>query len=1057
MKAARLLLCVTILVAGLFSASSSGISTASPQSKPGDLDLTFDGDGIVTTSGPGTFADARDVATQHDGKILLAGYGDPYLDGFMVARYDDTGALDPTFGDGGISTTLFGTYALGIGIALQDDGRVLVAGWSGTPGNNDFGLVRYLIDGSLDPSFGNGGTVITGGTNLEEAYAVAVQPDGKIVAVGKSFLRNNRLMVARYLTDGTLDPTFGSGGIVIPRIGSDDVANGVAIQPDGGIVVVGSSTNASSGKDLTITRFQTNGTLDTSFSGDGILTVPVAPGDGDDAATDAKIQLDGRIVVVGYASEPFDDWAAVRILADGSLDTTFGGGDGIVITKFEQNNGQPSNVAMASDGKIVVGGSTYGPADFAVVRYQTDGTLDGTFGTDGVVLTAIGDQAYAQGVALAPDGKIVLGGSSGNQFAAARYLVEGLVGTNLAIAATPDRLAQGDVVDLSGTLTFDDGSSAEGKTIHVTRTNPDGSSTPLPDATTDAQDAYAASDAPAEIGTTVYSVRYDGDETHDPAVAAADVEVVTGARSDFNADGYADLAVGVPWEDNRNVTDTGAINVLYGSASGLTSNLDQFWDETSTGVSTNGTADGFGFSSSTGDFNGDGFSDLAASAPGKQVGGATYGGAVVALYGGSAGLATTGSQFWTQDSPDVEGAAATDDFFGWSVAAGDLNGDGFDDLAVGVPGETVGGDEFAGAVNVLYGSVAGLTSTGDQLWNQDSTNINNTAEAGDQFGLAVGIGDFDGNGFHDLAVGVPTEVIDTKIDAGAVNVIYGSAAGLTATDDDFWNQNSEFINDKVETDDWFGYRVASGDFDGDGYGDLIVGVPEENLTGGSNAGAVNIIYGSATGLDAAGDDFWNQDSDGINNSAEANDEFGLAVAAGDFDGDAFDDAAIGIASEDLTGAVDGGAVSVIYGTTGGLDDPGDDFWNQNVSGIEDTAEAADLFGYALVAADFGNGPEDDLAIGVVLEKVGSVQYAGAANVIYGSPSDLTSTGDQFWNQDSTDIEDQAEVDDEFGSGMGQPSSANSSGPSAHRPAWPKLIGPGRLVGRSGIWTAWSHV
>src|SRR5439155_6825078 len=175
---------------------------------------------------------------------------------------------------------------------------------------------------------------------------------------------------------------------------------------------------------------------------------------------------------------------------------------------------------------------------------------------------------------------------------------------------------------------------------------------------------------------------------------------------------------------------------------------------------------------------------------------------------------------------------------------------------VGVPGEAVGGKDFAGAANVLYGSVTGITASGDQFWHQDSSNINNTAETDDEFGLSVAIGDFDGNGFGDLAVGVPLEDLTNGVDAGAVNVLYGSSAGLTSTADDFWNQDVDGINNKVEDGDVFGYRVAAGNFDGNGYADLLVGVPAEDLSGGEDAGAVNVIYGTATGLDDQGDDFW---------------------------------------------------------------------------------------------------------------------------------------------------------------------------------------------------------
>lgn len=490
-------------------------------------------------------------------------------------------------------------------------------------------------------------------------------------------------------------------------------------------------------------------------------------------------------------------------------------------------------------------------------------------------------------------------------------------------------------------------------------------------------------------------------------------------HSDFNADGVADLAVGVPFEDIASFVDTGSANVLYGTLAGLSSAGNQFWDQTGTGSATNATDDAFGFSSASGDFDGDGFADLAVGTPGETVGAFGFAGAVSILYGSASGLAAAGSQQWNEDSANVEGSAAEGDFFGWSVASGNFNGDGFDDLVIGVPGESVSGKGFAGSVNVLYGSASGLSAAGDQRWHQNSSGVNDSVQFADQFGLSVGTGDFDGKGYADLAVGVPTEDLDGDVDAGAVNVLYGSASGLTSTNDDFWHQDSTGINNTAEDDDWFGYRATGGDFDGDGFDDLLTGAPEEDLDTGANAGGASVIYGSASGLTSTGDDFWHQGSDGINNEPELNDEFGFTVAAGNFDGDGFDDAAIGVASEGLSGAPFGGGVEVIYGTSGGLDDPNDDFWHQGSPGIEDEPEDFDGFGFAVMAGNFGNGPEDDLAVGVPFEIIGAADAAGAVNVIYGSPSDLTSTGDQFWHQDSTAILDQAEEGDWFGWGLGQ--------------------------------------
>ena len=198
----------------------------------------------------------------------------------------------------------------------------------------------------------------------------------------------------------------------------------------------------------------------------------------------------------------------------------------------------------------------------------------------------------------------------------------------------------------------------------------------------------------------------------------------------------------------------------------------------------------------------------------------------------------------------------------------------------------------AGAVNILYGSASGLTDTGNQFWNQDSTGIGGDAEAGDLFGSALATRDFDGDGFDDLAVGVPHENVGSVSDGGAISVLYGSASGLTAAGNDVWNQNSSGIVDTAEAGDLFGSALATGDFDGDGFDDLAVGVPFENVGSVSDAGAVSILYGSASGLHFARNQIWNQDSPGILERAEAGDLFGSALTTRDFDGVA--DLAVGV-------------------------------------------------------------------------------------------------------------------------------------------------------------------
>ncbi len=385
-------------------------------------------------------------------------------------------------------------------------------------------------------------------------------------------------------------------------------------------------------------------------------------------------------------------------------------------------------------------------------------------------------------------------------------------------------------------------------------------------------------------------------------VDAAEVGDQFGAvltTSDFNGDGFTDLAVGAPGDDVGAIVDAGGVHVLYGSVYRLTSTWDQFWTQDTPYIPGHSEADDqFGFALTAGDFNGDGTDDLAVGTPFENDEDGTNEddvGAVCLIYGapGSVAsgrglsLAVLPAQSWTQDTFGVEGAEEAGDWFGYALAAGDFNGDGRDDLAVGVPGEDVGAIGDAGAVHVLFGAGYGLTSTNDFLWHQDVTDVEGTADAGDMFGYAVAVGDFNGDGRADLAVGVPGEDLAgagqdqaSLFDVGAVNVLYGSPAGLSATyfADQYWNQNVPGVQDAAEAYDHFGSVLGVGDFNGDGRADLAVGVPDEDVGAAVNAGAVNVLYGSSSGgLTSNLNQFWHQDSPGVEGDAGAYDGFGRGL------------------------------------------------------------------------------------------------------------------------------------------------------------------------------------
>jgi hypothetical protein len=353
--------------------------------------------------------------------------------------------------------------------------------------------------------------------------------------------------------------------------------------------------------------------------------------------------------------------------------------------------------------------------------------------------------------------------------------------------------------------------------------------------------------------------------------------------------------------------------------------------------------------------------------------------------------------------------------FGAALATGDFNADGFDDLAIGVPGESKGTILGAGVVIVLHGSASGLTVTGNQLWHQSVNGVLNDAEANDRFGSSLAAADFNGDGFADLAVGVPLEDLSGS-DAGGVNVLYGGAGGLSATNDQFWSQAANGIVDNAEAGDQFGAAVAAGDFNGDGIGDLAIGV-RESLGTLTSAGAVHVLYGTSNGLSATGAQFWTQNVSGVPDSAEAQDQFGAALTAGDFNGDAMDDLVIAATGEGLGSVAGAGAVHVLYGAATRLGTAGTQFWSQDSGGILDAAEPNDRFGWSVASGDFDGDGFDDLVTGVPLENLNGLDDAGAANVVNGGTDGLTSTGNRFWNQATSGVPGDLARLDQFGAAL----------------------------------------
>jgi uncharacterized delta-60 repeat protein len=417
----------------LIAAVALVLAIANPAAAPpGDLDPTFDGDGLVTTDFAGDTDQAFGMAIQGDGKIVAA--GNAVVSGnydFALARYNTDGSLDSTFdGDGLVITDFAGETEVAHGVAIQGDGKIVAAGVAFVSGTFDFALARYNTDGSLDTTFSGDGLVTTDfAGDTDRAFGMAIQGDGKIVAAGFAGVSGTvDFALARYNTDGSLDTTFDGDGLVITDFAGDaEVAYGVAIQGDGKIVAAGLAV-VSGIDDFALARYNTDGSLDTTFSGDGLVTTDFAGST--DRAFGMAIQGDGKIVAAGFAFvSGTQDFALARHNTDGSLDTTFSG-DGLVTTDFAGSFDQVYAVAIQANGKILAAGCVRcfgGTDDFALARYNTDGSLDTTFSGDGKVTTDFAggtDQAYA--VAIQANGRIVAAGTafvSGTNldFALARY------------------------------------------------------------------------------------------------------------------------------------------------------------------------------------------------------------------------------------------------------------------------------------------------------------------------------------------------------------------------------------------------------------------------------------------------------------------------------------------------------------------------------------------------------------------------------------------------------------------------------------------------------------
>jgi hypothetical protein len=443
---------------------------------------------------------------------------------------------------------------------------------------------------------------------------------------------------------------------------------------------------------------------------------------------------------------------------------------------------------------------------------------------------------------------------------------------------------------------------------------------------------------------------------------------------DFNGDGLDDLAVGAPFANGGR----GSVSIFVSvRGAGFAANTPTFT------LSGSEAGENYGSALAVADFNLDGRFELLVGAPFWK--GARGSVDIIRFVDTPFGsvLPDVLARL-SREARRVSGPSLPYNRFGSALATGFFNDDQYPDLAVGVPGDGIAGKPDVGTVQIFYGGDYGLLPYRDHIVHQDSPGVGGVAQAGDQFGSALTTGDFNGDGWDDLAVGVPFEDTNGFVDRGAVNVVFGDRYGLS--------QRGQLLQPPLRGAGMrFGAALAAGDFDGDDYPDLAIGAPRAY----GERGYVTVRYGFRGGLT----DTLVLDGGQLGENRE---RFGSALAAGDFNGDRFDDLAVGSPRRDSRSVPNSGSVTILYGMDwyGGIPRgfAAAHVWDQNSYGVRDLLEPGDEFGAALTVGDFDGNGVRDLAIGIPFEDVGTAPTgidAGAVAVLFGSGIGVTSAGNQL--------------------------------------------------------------
>ncbi|MBK8676939.1 MAG: FG-GAP repeat protein [Cellvibrionales bacterium] len=953
--------------AGLFS---SLLPVCALAAAPGDMDLSFNHLGYVSTVPlkAGTGFNGNGLIQQADGKLVAVGntYNAKGMKQFALLRYNLDGTLDTTFNGTGMVITKISDLAVPVddakAVIQQSNGRLVVVGVTASGVNNDCALVRYNKDGSLDETFGEQGIVTMGfGTKDDTCLSIIQQADDKLVVAGETAGAGNDkadFALARFNTDGSLDSSFGSGGKVTTDF-NGTVNNGRSViqLADGKLLMAGYSDY-----NFALTRYNTDGSLDTTFDADGKLFVDIASDR--DYAISVLQQADDQLVLAGYTNvNPGNktNFAVVRLNQDGSFDPSFNS-TGKLVLSVDSNNNAVAKVIQQTDGKLVLAGSTITSSKhMALVRLNTDGSLDTGFGGDGKVTANIGtvsDEAVS--VVQQADGKLTVAGTGNNgkfnYMMLARFHGEvdtdgdGVPDTEDAFpndaAAAVDTDGDGDTdawlpnnpsactadAPVCDALFRDDDNDGDGVSNTVDNC-PQVANPTQDDINGDGYGDACASDAPALHITRGIKAK----------VGAGAVVAFAG---DFDEDGYGDYIVGYPTYDPVGKTDAGRAEIISGQTGGVLKFIEG-----------NAAKDNMGFAvAGNADVDGDGHIDVVVGAPKADPNGLKDAGTVTVIYGpndskprtvlsGTRAKALLGSAVALGDVnglPDgdssnptadiiagapkdndlvtdplvpvigagsvtvfsgASGNAVLNTFYGFlpksyagtSVATGDVDDDGNTDIVYGAPNDD--DDSDPDAIIKDTGSVAVYTIDGSQLMYEPGA----TAKA--YLGKSVASADMDGDGAAEVLAGAPgDDVVDVltgkaiRKDAGSVSLYSGGSGSIL------------YYGSVAKAG--LGNSVAFGDVDGDGLKDVIVGASKDNkpakkpikgagsisIWSGDDFGLITKVYGSA--------------------SKEA---LGTTVAAGEVNGDGYDDVMVGVTGADTPAVApakpvkDTGAVQVLSG------------------------------------------------------------------------------------------------------------------------------------------------